>query len=318
MLDVRDVHKWYGSVHAVRGVSFAARRGEVVGLLGPNGAGKSTTIRMITGVFPPTKGTIAVEGHSTVHEPEAARRAIGYLPESAPLYPEMSVEGYLSFRASLFELPSGERRRLIDQAIERVAIGPMRRRRIGTLSKGYRQRVGLAAAMLHGPGLLILDEPANGLDPAQIRQMRETIRSLAQNACVLLSSHILGEVELTCDRVVIIADGVILADGTPAELRAKHAGGLGRVVVEVGRGDATKAEGELRTIPGVSMVSSSGGDADWATLHVESADPTGIQASIGQALVRAGVPCRSLYAETATLEQVFTKLLERSRTEAAA
>ncbi|HEX8875785.1 MAG TPA: ABC transporter ATP-binding protein [Phycisphaerales bacterium] len=315
---MRDVHKWYGSVHAVRGVSFAARRGEVVGLLGPNGAGKSTTIRMITGVFPPTKGTIAVEGHSTVHEPEAARRAIGYLPESAPLYPEMSVEGYLSFRASLFELPSTERRRLIDQAIERVAIGPMRGRRIGTLSKGYRQRVGLASAMLHGPGLLILDEPANGLDPAQIRQMRETIRALAQNACVLLSSHILGEVELTCDRVVIIANGVILADGTPAELRAEHAGGHGRVVVEVARGDAIKAEAELRVIPGVSSARVIGGDADWATLHVDSTDPAGIQASIGQTLVRAGVPCRSLHAETATLEQVFTKLLERSRTEAAA
>lgn len=318
MLDVRDVHKWYGSVHAVRGVSFAARRGEVVGLLGPNGAGKSTTIRMITGVFPPSRGAINVDGHSTVDDPEAARRAIGYLPESAPLYPEMSVDGYLGFRASLFEIPSGERRRLIERAIERVAIGPMRARRIGTLSKGYRQRVGLAAAMLHEPGLLILDEPANGLDPAQIRQMRETIRALAQNACVLLSSHILGEVELTCDRVVIITNGVILADGTPTDLREKHAGGRGRVVVEVGRADAENAEAALRAIPGVAGVQTAAGVAEWVTLVVESTDPAGIRAAIGQSLVRAAIPCRSLQAEAPSLEQVFTKLLEQSRTEAAA
>lgn len=318
MLDVRDVHKWYGSVHAVRGVSFAARRGEVVGLLGPNGAGKSTTIRMITGVFPPTRGTIAVDGHSTVDAPEAARRAIGYLPESAPLYPEMSVDAYLAFRASLFEVPSGNRQRLIEHAIERVAIGPMRGRRIGTLSKGYRQRVGLAAAMLHEPGLLILDEPANGLDPAQIRQMRETIRSLAQGACVLLSSHILGEVELTCDRVVIIANGAILADGTPTELRERHAGGRGKVVVEVARSDATHAESAIRTISGIAFVELVSGDAECATLHVESSDTAGMRALIGQSLVRAGIACRSLHAESPSLEHIFTKLLEQSPPEAAA
>lgn len=317
MLDVRDVHKWYGSVHAVRGVSFAARRGEVVGLLGPNGAGKSTTIRMITGVFPPTRGAIAVDGYSTVDAPEAARRAIGYLPESAPLYPEMSVDGYLAFRAALFEIPSGDRQRLIERAIDRVAIGPMRTRRIATLSKGYRQRVGLAAAMLHEPGLLILDEPANGLDPAQIRQMRETIRSLAQNACVLLSSHILAEVELTCDRVVIIANGVILADGTPAALREQHASGRARIVVEVAKADASQAEAALRSLH-ETTVQVAAGDAEWVTLLVEGTDAVATRTAIGQTLVRVGIPCRTLHAEAPSLEQVFTKLLEQSRTEAAA
>lgn len=317
MLQIRDVHKWYGSFHAVRGVSFAAGRGEVVGLLGPNGAGKTTTIRMITGVFPPTSGTLEVDGASVLSRPEDARRAIGYLPESAPLYPEMSVQGYLAYRARLFEIPSAARNDLIDRAIQIGSLREVRRKRIGTLSKGFRQRVGLAAAALHKPGLLILDEPANGLDPTQIRQMRENIRSLAKESCVLLSSHILSEVELTCDRVVIIAGGRVLADGTPAQLRERHAP-ESAMLIEVSEPESTAAIISVRSTPGILSVDSLKAENGWRTLRARvRPEAPGAGGGAGEALANVarslhgvGVVPRLLAPDAPSLERVFHSLLE--------
>jgi ABC-2 type transport system ATP-binding protein len=218
-------------VHAVRDVSIDVRPGEVTGLLGPNGAGKTTLIRMMTSYLTPSSGAISVCGHDSVEDAGAARRHIGYLPESAPLYPEMRVEDYLSYRAQVFGVARAARASAVGAAVERCALVEMRRRRIGQLSKGYRQRVGLAAAILHDPDVLILDEPTSGLDPTQIREMRSLIRDLAGGASgdasgssggrsrvVLLSSHILPEVEHTCDRVVIVARGQVRADATPRGL----------------------------------------------------------------------------------------------------
>jgi ABC-2 type transport system ATP-binding protein len=229
MLCVRGVTKSFGSFRAVGGVggagggvgvgvSFEIAKGQIVGLLGPNGAGKTTTIRMITGMFPPDTGTITVNGSDTIDASIAARQAIGYLPESAPAYAEMAVEDLIDFRATLHGLPRRTRKAQVDRAIERCWLSDVRRRRVGHLSKGYRQRVGLAAAIVHDPKVLILDEPSNGLDPTQIAEMRRLIRELGQDRVVLVSSHILPEVEKTCDRVIIMIRGQVAADGTTASL----------------------------------------------------------------------------------------------------
>ncbi|MBX3388959.1 MAG: ABC transporter ATP-binding protein [Phycisphaeraceae bacterium] len=314
MLEVRDIHKWYGPFHAVRGVSFSARRGEVVGLLGPNGAGKTTTIRMITGVFPPSKGAIEIDGLSIIAQPEQSRSLIGYLPESAPLYPEMSVTGYLHYRANLFSISGSKQPEAIERALSLTSLGEVRRKRIGALSKGFRQRVGLAAAALHQPSLLVLDEPANGLDPTQIRQMRETVRSLAKDSCVLLSSHILSEVELTCDRVVVIASGRVLADGTPAELRQRHAP-EGAILIEVTEAEATAATIEARSTPGVLEVESGTVEDGWRTLRVRMRPSKDLcmkdqLAAIARSLHRVGVVPRVITPDAPGLERVFHSLLE--------
>lgn len=322
MLEVRDIHKWYGPFHAVRGVSFGAKRGEVVGLLGPNGAGKTTTIRMITGVFPPSKGTIKVDGLSISTSPEQTRALIGYLPESAPLYPEMSVTGYLNYRAKLFSVPASNRSDVVRRALSLTSLGEVRHKRIGALSKGFRQRVGLAAAALHRPGLLVLDEPANGLDPTQIRQMRETIRSLARESCVLLSSHILSEVELTCDRVIVIASGRVLADGTPAELRQRHAP-ESAVLIEIAEAEVTAATIEARSTPGVLDVESCKAEDGWRTLRVRMRPSKDLciadqLAAIARALHKVGVVPRVIAPDAPGLERVFHSLLESAAENAGA
>ena len=224
MIELSSVSRSFGSHTAVRGVTTTIRPGEATGLLGPNGAGKTTLLRMITGYLAPTLGSVAVCGHDTLRDADAARLCVGYLPETVPAYPEMSVRGFLFFRARLFGLAWRARRPAVQAAITRCWLDDVADRRIGHLSKGYRQRVGLAAATLHDPRVMVLDEPTSGLDPSQITQMRELVRSLAragpdgQPRTVLFSSHILPEVEQTCDRVLIMAAGQLRADGTPREL----------------------------------------------------------------------------------------------------
>jgi ABC-2 type transport system ATP-binding protein len=222
MIAVENLTKYYGEYPAVRGVSFEVPRGRVVGFLGPNGAGKSTTMRILAGFLTATSGRASIAGHDVFANPIAARRAIGYMPESCPLYPELRVSEYLKFRAGLKGLGWGTRRKRIDYVLEKCWLKDVRRQLIGTLSKGYRQRVGLADALLADPPVLILDEPTAGLDPTQIRETRKLIRELGSQHTMLLSTHILSEVEMTCDTVIIIDKGQVAENGTLADVRAKH------------------------------------------------------------------------------------------------
>jgi ABC-2 type transport system ATP-binding protein len=226
MIEARGICKRYGDLVAVDDVSFKVGRGEVVGFLGPNGAGKTTTMRILTGFLPATDGTGLIAGHDIFAEPLAARRSVGYLPETPPLYPEMDVFHYLIYVAKLKDVPRAARRAAVERALERCGLGDVARRVIGSLSKGYRQRVGLAQAIVHEPPALILDEPTVGLDPIQIREIRSLIKELASEAAgegrqtVILSTHILAEVEAICERVMLIAGGRMVLDASLAELTA--------------------------------------------------------------------------------------------------
>jgi ABC-2 type transport system ATP-binding protein len=223
MIEARGLSKRYGEVVAVDGVSFSVDRGEVVGFLGPNGAGKTTTMRMLTGFIPPTDGSAEIAGHDIFGDPLAARRAVGYLPETPPLYPEMTVSSYVGYVARIKDVPRRERSEAVDQALERCALTEVRSRVIGTLSKGFRQRVGLAQAIVHSPPVLILDEPTVGLDPRQIGEIRGLIAELAggegdDRHTIILSSHILAEVEAICRRVILINEGRKTVDAPIEEL----------------------------------------------------------------------------------------------------
>jgi len=316
MIEVRNIEKAFGRVRAVRGVSFDVPRGQVAGLLGANGAGKTTTIRMITGYLPPDAGSISVDGCDTLEDSLEARRKIGYLPESAPAYAEMTAEGYLGYRARLFRLPRRERRGAVERVLERCRLQPVRRRRVGQLSKGFRQRVGLAAAMLHDPPVLVLDEPTNGLDPAQIREARTLIRDLAEDRTVLVSSHILPEIERTCDRVIIMAAGMVRADGKTSELLSAQ---RGRYYVEIrmpGQTDGASRERALsliRSIQGVEDAVTPPGvnDNGWARLSVRAVPKAGdLREPIARAAGEAGAVIRELRSETAGLEGVFLQIME--------
>jgi ABC-2 type transport system ATP-binding protein len=222
MIEANRLSKRYGEFVAVDDVSFTIGSGEVVGFLGPNGAGKTTTMRMLTGFVPPTDGTAVIAGHDIFEDPLSARRSIGYLPEVLPLYPEMSVVSYLQYVARIKDVPRKERRAAVDQALERCALTKVQRHVIGTLSRGFRQRVGLAQAIVHDPAVLILDEPTVGLDPLQIREIRALIAEVAQRAqhTVILSTHILAEVEAICRRVILIHEGRKVVDAPLSELTA--------------------------------------------------------------------------------------------------
>jgi len=237
MIEAHDLTRRYGDFTAVNGISLSVKEGEILGMLGPNGAGKTTTIRMITGFLPPTSGTVTVDGKDLFESPREARRQLGYLPENVALYPEMRVDEYLDYRARLEGLSRGEARSAIAVAVDRCLLGDVRHQIIGTLSKGYRQRVGLATAILHNPRVLVLDEPTVGLDPKQIISIRELIRELGRQHTLLLYTHILPEVELLCDRVIIIDQGQIIAEGTPESLRERWTGNPALRVIEWRYGD---------------------------------------------------------------------------------
>ncbi|MBX3385148.1 MAG: ATP-binding cassette domain-containing protein [Phycisphaeraceae bacterium] len=283
MIEATEVHKYYGRFEAVRSLSFRISTGEVVGLLGPNGAGKTTSIRMITGYLPPSSGRIAVCGKDTISHTLAARQNIGYLPESNPLYPEMRVRDYLTFRARLHGVRASKRQSAIAKTLDRCWLSDVSRKRIGYLSKGYRQRVGLAAALIHNPPVLVLDEPSSGLDPTQILETRRLIRELAKDRTVLVSSHVLPEVERTCDRVIIMARGRVRADGHPARLLARLERDHPPLhVVEVlvdsrsghgqsgsWAGDVPRILSQIRAVPGAKAVAH-----EWVSAARPTPDPT--------------------------------------------
>ncbi len=308
VIAVSNVAKSYGSFVAVRGVSLEARPGQVAGLLGPNGAGKTTLIRMIAAYLTPTTGSIQVCGHDTVDESGQARAAIGYLPEAAPLYPEMSVEGYLKYRAGLFGISGKARRAAVDRAISRCWLPEMRTRRISALSKGYRQRTGLAAALLHDPPVVILDEPTSGLDPTQIRGMRDLIRELGQTKTVLISSHILPEVEQTCDRVLIIARGKVRADGTPAELLSGLNASAGYTVVFAPGVVPERARTVLANVAGVLEIRQTHPEAA-SFVVIPQRDAADLRELIALAAQRNNLLVVELTRSRPTLEQVFVDVV---------
>jgi ABC-2 type transport system ATP-binding protein len=318
MISVRGVSKSFGRVHAVRDVSFEAPRGQVVGLLGANGAGKTTTIRMITGFVPPDRGTIAVAGHDTLDDSLAARRAIGYLPEAAPAYGEMTTRGYLDFRGRLYGLDRSERTAAIARVTDMCELREVRDRRVGQLSRGYRQRVGLAAAVLHNPPVLILDEPTSALDPRQIRQTRMVIRHLATERSVLVSSHILPEVEQTCDRVVIMSRGRVRADGRPAELLAT-ARANAPYIIEARGGDGADVAKVLGDTPGVTSVETESRVEPWVTVRVAGGPGAGdLREAISHQATRHGVVIRELRRQSPGLERLFMELIESDEAPAGA
>ena len=310
MIEVSNLTKDYGTVVAVRDVSFAVGKGEIVGFLGPNGAGKSTTLRVLAGFLGATSGRVRIAGHDIAQAPLAARRSLGYMPESAPLYPEMRVAEYLLFRARLKEVPGARRKAAIGSAMDRAGVAHMAGTVIGHLSKGYRQRVALADALVADPPLLILDEPTAGLDPNQIREVRALIKDLGGDRTVLLSTHILSEVEATCERAIVIDRGRLVAEGTIEELRARQNSSALSVRV---RDPNAAAEAAISGISGLSLrsVSVDGADAARRTLHVVLNEPNDANAAVEtlvRALTAAGVGIHALIPEQASLEQVFSEL----------
>jgi ABC-2 type transport system ATP-binding protein len=310
MIEARSLSKRYGARDAVRDVSFSIGVGEIVGFLGPNGAGKTTTLRMLTGFLPPSGGSARVAGFDIVTQSMDVRARIGYLPETVPLYRDLTVAAYLDFVGVLKGIAREERARRIAFVVDACGVGEVRTRRIGTLSRGFRQRVGLAQALLNDPDVLFLDEPTVGLDPKQIVEIRDLIRSLAGRRTVILSTHILPEVNLLCRRVLIIHRGRLIADARPEELRA-HAAREFRIDVEA-RASVEVLLALVRAVPGVAsaeaLEAGSPGDARVRAATTDGADP---REAIAKALVDAGLGLRSMSVAAATLEDVFLELVTK-------
>jgi ABC-2 type transport system ATP-binding protein len=300
MIQVDNVTKYFGPVLAVDRISFQVAQGEIVGFLGPNGAGKTTTIRILTSFLPATLGVARVAGRDVMTESMAVRRNIGYLPESVPLYPEMRVEEYLVYRAKLKGVTRWRRRTRIDYCLERCRIREVRRRLIGTLSKGYRQRVGLADALVHDPPILILDEPTVGLDPLQIRETLALIRELGQGHTILLSTHILSEVEAVCRRVIIIHAGRIGLDRKLADLARDAA----TIVMEV-RGPREQVANALRATEGVADLSLQPLEHGLTGFVVRTHHNQDLRETLAQRMGQHGWPLRRLDLRRRTLEDHF-------------
>lgn len=311
MIEVEHLTKDYGTVVAVRDVSFSVGQGEIVGFLGPNGAGKSTTLRILAGFLGATSGSVRIAGHDIAEEGIEARRAIGYMPEAAPLYPEMRVREYLGFRAALKKVARSDRKHALERAMEQSAVTEMADTLIGHLSRGYRQRVGLADALVSNPPLLILDEPTAGLDPNQIREVRRLIRDLGQGHTILLSTHILSEVETTCDRAIVIDRGRLVAQGTLESLRAGRRAGGATLLVHGDRDLAErtlKALAEVRRVRASHEVGEGPGLARLELAFAKDADGPAVLESAVATLVGAGLGVREAAPRRATLEDVFAEL----------
>jgi ABC-2 type transport system ATP-binding protein len=309
MIEVRELTKSFARHTAVRGIDFSVKKGEIVGFLGPNGAGKTTTMRMLTGYLPPTSGGASIAGFDVFRQSLEARRCIGYMPENVPLYDDMRVREFLKYRASLKGLSNRDARRRVNEVIETCGLDGVRRKMIKVLSKGYRQRVGLADALVHEPQLLILDEPTNGLDPNQIRQIRDLIKRLAENHTILLSTHILHEVEMTCGRVIIIDGGVIKAQDTPQNLVASMRA-AGRIHAEIS-GDPGVIAPALQRLDHVKRVTHEPVNEEWTHYEILVDSGTDARERIHELVSQYGWPLRSLHRKDATLEDVFVELTRR-------
>ena len=306
MISVEKLTKRYPAKTAIEGMSFQVQRGEILGFLGPNGAGKTTTMRIITGFMPATDGKVSVDGFDVFENPLDVRRRIGYLPESPPLYLEMTVSSYLRFVAKIKGVLKQKLDIEVKRVMERVNIADVQDRIISKLSKGYKQRVGLAQALLNDPPVLILDEPTIGLDPKQIHEVRELIKDLAGNHTVVLSTHILPEVEQTCHRVIIIDHGKIVAVDTPKNLRSQLQGAE-RISIEV-QGPFSEVVSKLKAMPGVVDVQKVGDLDGRHKLQIESELQKDVRSDLARTIVQNGWGLFELQSATMSLEDIFLKL----------
>lgn len=306
MIQVQDLTRYYGSLPAIDGVSFEVQKGEILGFLGPNAAGKTTTMRILTCFMPATGGMAKVAGFDVRRQSMEVRRRIGYLPENPPVYPEMTVVSYLDFVAKIKGLDSRDRKKRVAEVMDRAAVSDVKDSVIRKLSKGYKQRVGLAQALVHNPEVLILDEPTIGLDPKQIIEVRELIKGLADQHTVILSTHILPEVSMTCQRVVIINKGKVVAEDTPKNLTAKVRG-ANRLVVEAS-GPKEAVQKKLSSITGVKKVSADGIAGDHYRYNIDCEVAHDVRPELAQAIVESGWGLLELRSRDANLEDVFLQL----------
>ena len=308
MVEVSHLSKNYGSHPAIRDLTFSVADGQVYGLLGPNGAGKSTIMNILTSYLAPTGGEVKVAGFSLPEQAQQAKACVGYLPEQPPLYPEMTVREYLDFAAELKGVKKAQRSAQVQQAARRTGLEEVLPRLIRSLSKGYRQRVGIAQALLGSPQLIILDEPTVGLDPAQVIEIRKLIRELGKTHTVILSSHILSEVQAVCSRVLILAKGKLVAEGTPEQLSEKLSPGTRLRATVLGSSETVlETVRVLPGIAGVELVSKADGEV---TFTAESEDTVDRRAEVSRALSEAGCTVLALAAENRSLEEVFLALTE--------
>jgi len=311
MIKVQGLTKRYPRTVAVDNISFEVEKGQIVGFLGPNGAGKTTTMRVLTCFLPPTEGTANVAGFDVLEHPEEVKKRIGYLPETPPLYPEMEVDEYLTFVGQLKGISSKDIKGRVDEVMGRCAIGDVSKKLIAKLSKGYRQRVGLAQAIIHNPDVLILDEPTSGLDPKQIIEIRELLKSLSGEHTIILSTHILSEVEQSCERVIIISQGKLVAIDSVANL-TNRLRGQEQVAIEVESADGSPDPGEvqkrLEQVAGVSRVMMKDAKNGRLLFELESLQGRHIRADVARSVVNAGWGLSELRAVGLSLEDIFLQL----------
>ena len=311
MIRVQELTKRYARTTAVDHISFEVTKGEIVGFLGPNGAGKTTTMRMLTCFLPPSSGSATVAGFDVLEQPLEVKKRVGYLPETPPIYPEMETGEYLKFVGKLKGLPRADLEKRIEYVCERCAIADVRKKLLGKLSKGYRQRVGLAQAIIHNPDVLILDEPTAGLDPKQINETRDLIKGLAGDHTIILSTHILPEVEQTCEQVIIINRGKLVATDSVRNLQAR-ARGIESVRVEIagrnGTLDPSLAQQKLERVPGVSRVLPKDQVDSHIVFEVESQKGKLVRGDLARAVVESGWDLNELRPASLSLEEVFLQL----------
>lgn len=308
MIEVRHLTKRYGKHLAVDDLNFTVEKGQIYGFLGPNGAGKSTTMNIMTGYLGATKGEVLIDGHDILKEPEAAKRCIGYLPEQPPVYPEMTVEEYLRFAAELKKIPGAEREAQLERVMRLTGLEGVKGRLTANLSKGYRQRAGLAQAILGFPPIIILDEPTVGLDPAQIIEIRQLIRRLAKDHTVILSSHILAEIREVCSHILIISGGKLVASDTPENLE-RTMSGTGHVEIEA-RGEKHKVEEILSRMEEVRSADCEVLEDGTVKARIEAKGAEDIREQLFFAFAGEGIPLRTLRLEKTTLEEIFLELTQ--------
>lgn len=308
MIRVKNLRKNYGDFQALKNISFDIKKGEIVGLLGPNGAGKTTTMKILTCYMSATSGEVVVDGHDIMDDTLVIRSKIGYLPESAPLYMDMSVYEYLEYAAEMHNIPARQKAKKIKKVVSECGLQEKLYNNISQLSKGYKQRVGLAQALIHEPEILILDEPTTGLDPNQILEIRKLIKKIGEKKTVILSTHILSEVEATCDRVIIINKGKIIAADTPKGLQSKASGKI-KLTVKIEGSDAKKAESMLSKIEGIETVEiGKSNEPKTSLLLIETTKGIDLRSTINHTLLDNKIELLEMNQEAVSLENIFREL----------